>query len=96
MDSLSTVHHQPILYFTNGLFRCNKGCKSHNLLICTLVCGEGGIRTPGPVKINGFQDRRNRPLCHLSFIKGGLIKSPFGLRFCKGRNYFAFLQIFLQ
>ena len=29
-------------------------------------CGERGIRTPGPVKINGFQDRRIRPLCHLS------------------------------
>ena len=28
--------------------------------------GERGIRTPGPVKINGFQDRRIRPLCHLS------------------------------
>jgi hypothetical protein len=28
--------------------------------------GEGGIRTPGPVTVNGFQDRRNRPLCHLS------------------------------
>ena len=32
----------------------------------SFFCGEGGIRTPGPVKVNGFQDRRNRPLCHLS------------------------------
>ena len=31
-----------------------------------LGCGERGIRTPGPVTVNGFQDRRNRPLCHLS------------------------------
>ena len=31
-----------------------------------LVSGERGIRTPGPVTVNGFQDRRNRPLCHLS------------------------------
>ena len=31
-----------------------------------LVSGEGGIRTPGGVTLNGFQDRRNRPLCHLS------------------------------
>ncbi len=31
-----------------------------------LFCGERGIRTPGPVTVNGFQDRRNRPLCHLS------------------------------
>ena len=29
-------------------------------------CGERGIRTPGGVTLNGFQDRRNRPLCHLS------------------------------
>ena len=28
--------------------------------------GEGGIRTPGPRKDNGFQDRRYRPLSHLS------------------------------
>ncbi|MEY4637900.1 MAG: hypothetical protein RLZZ446_419 [Bacteroidota bacterium] len=28
--------------------------------------GERGIRTPGGVTLNGFQDRRNRPLCHLS------------------------------
>ncbi len=32
-------------------------------------CGERGIRTPGPVTVNGFQDRRIRPLCHLSDAK---------------------------
>ena len=32
------------------------------------VCGEGGIRTPGGVTLNGFQDRRDRPLCHLSML----------------------------
>ena len=26
----------------------------------------GGIRTPGGLTLNGFQDRRNRPLCHSS------------------------------
>ena len=31
-----------------------------------LFCGERGIRTPGASQLNGFQDRRNRPLCHLS------------------------------
>ena len=30
------------------------------------VGGERGIRTPGPLTVNGFQDRRIRPLCHLS------------------------------
>ena len=40
-----------------------KFCKS---LIFKVYCGEGGIRTPGTSQYNGFQDRRNRPLCHLS------------------------------
>ena len=31
-----------------------------------LLRGEIGIRTPGTSQFNGFQDRRNRPLCHLS------------------------------
>ena len=35
-----------------------------------LCCGERGIRTPGASQLNGFQDRRNRPLCHLSFEIG--------------------------
>src|SRR3569832_631917 len=30
--------------------------------------GEGGIRTPGPMRVNGFQDRRFRPLSHLSIL----------------------------
>ena len=29
-------------------------------------CGERGIRTPGTLLYNGFQDHRIRPLCHLS------------------------------
>ncbi len=28
--------------------------------------GEGGIRTPGTLLYDGFQDRCNRPLCHFS------------------------------
>lgn len=28
--------------------------------------GGGGIRTPGTLRLSGFQDRRDRPLCHLS------------------------------
>ena len=40
------------------------------------LCGERGIRTPGSSHFNGFQDRRNRPLCHLSFAYiSGYIKS---------------------
>ena len=39
--------------------------------------GERGIRTPGPVKINGFQDRRIRPLCHLSENPSGFSRTIF-------------------
>ncbi len=46
-----------------------------------LVGGERGIRTPGPVTVNGFQDRRNRPLCHLS---GG--KSTKHIHFAKKKR----------
>ncbi len=40
--------------------------------------GKRGIRTPGPSQVNGFQDRRNRPLCHLSYFLTGnyATKSP--------------------
>ena len=34
-------------------------------------CGELGIRTPGPVTVNSFQDCRNRPLCQLSAANVG-------------------------
>ena len=40
--------------------------------IATMICpisGERGIRTPGPVTVNSFQDCRNRPLCQLSVAK---------------------------
>ena len=50
---------------------CKKRCKSRNCLIYTLCGGERGIRTPGASQLNGFQDRRNRPLCHLSLLSGG-------------------------
>ena len=32
-------------------------------------CGELGIRTPGGLHLNSFQDCRNRPLCQLSGAK---------------------------
>ena len=37
-----------------------------NYLIFSVVCGERGIRTPGASQHDGFQDRCNRPLYHLS------------------------------
>ena len=42
--------------------------------------GKGGIRTPGASQLIGFQDRRDRPLCHLSE--------------CKSMTDFRFHQIF--
>jgi hypothetical protein len=36
------------------------------------ISGERGIRTPGPVTVNSFQDCRNRPLCHFS-NKSGIV-----------------------
>ena len=50
-----------------------KVCKSTTYTLFeqlrTVLSGERGIRTPGPVTVNGFQDRRIRPLCHLSTAK---------------------------
>jgi hypothetical protein len=43
----------------------NNKCPLSGALLLN-VCGEGGIRTPGSVTFNSFQDCRNRPLCHLS------------------------------
>ena len=50
----------------NYILGCKIGCLFYNLLIFSVYCGETGIRTPGTSQYNGFQDRRNRPLCHLS------------------------------
>ncbi len=54
-------------------------------------CGKGGIRTPGTRRYNGFRDRHNRPLCHLS-VSAGIIRrtnidifSIFSLR--RSRNF---------
>jgi hypothetical protein len=56
--------------------QCNKQRSSYQRKIPaelagidTLTGGELGIRTPGGVTLNGFQDRRNRPLCQLSGAK---------------------------
>lgn len=47
------------------------------------LSGERGIRTPGPVTVNSFQDCRNRPLCHFSSM---LLSFPDCE--CKYRNLF--------
>ena len=50
-----------------------------------IVCGEGGIRTPGASQLNSFQDCRNRPLYHLSIPNWD----------CKFRKLFQICKIFL-
>ena len=47
-----------------------------------IVCGEGGIRTPGAFQLNSFQDCRNRPLYHLSKVLG-----LFSEQDCKYRHF---------
>ena len=52
--------------------------KPRNNVVLNSFGGERGIRTPGPVTVNSFQDYRNRPLCHLSAANVGREK-----QFCK-------------
>ncbi len=40
------------------------------------VCGGRGIRTPGGVTLNSFQDCRIRPLCHSSFTHYRGLRPP--------------------
>ena len=48
---------------------CNKGCKSRNSLIYTLVCGERGIRTPETISsFTRFPGVPLQPLEHLSYL----------------------------
>jgi hypothetical protein len=44
--------------------------KNPQLTLWVSFCGERGIRTPGGVTLNSFQDCRIRPLCHFSFSDG--------------------------
>ncbi|WP_290389477.1 hypothetical protein, partial [uncultured Bacteroides sp.] len=46
--------------------------------------------TPGASQHNGFQDRRNRPLCHLS--KTSLSKKYFSLKAVQRYKSFSILQ----
>ena len=59
-----------------------------------LSSGETGIRTPGTSQYNGFQDRRNRPLCHLS--KTSLSEVLFVKSGAKVRIYFKLTRVFTK
>ena len=60
-----------------------------------IISRELGIRTPGPVTVNSFQDCRNRPLCQLSvFIDAKLGLSFFPYK-SKRKIFFTELVILL-
>ena len=57
------------------------------------MCGETGIRTLGPPKrVNGFRDRPDRPLRHLSFLLGfapkSVCKNTLFLRLFRKKKFF--------
>ena len=61
----------PVASYANKIattLQKNERCRMLDTFLLRLFCGRRGIRTPGSVKINGFQDRRNRPLCHPSIV----------------------------
>ena len=60
------------------------------LCFAILSSGETGIRTPGTSQYNGFQDRRNRPLCHLSKTP---LRSTFFLKAVQRYAFILKLQI---
>ncbi len=63
---LGVLSHNHLIMKEKGLLIYEK---KEGLLDEDPLSGERGIRTPGPVTVNGFQDRRIRPLCHLSGAK---------------------------
>ena len=93
-----------VLYYVGKRAFHSYKTKSGNNLHCFLIsCGEGGIRTPGTSQYAGFQDRCNRPLCHLS--KGFLCLTMWSFRFDVAKVYQRFepckslqekFQIFFQ
>jgi hypothetical protein len=71
-NSINRVVSSPVLLFPSpkSKLHSNGKQKTHDKTWVLMSCGgERGIRTPGPVTVNGFQDRRVKPLCHLSAAK---------------------------
>ena len=66
------------MYSLKQAWLVQKTKKPRNDVVLNSFGGERGIRTPGPVTVNSFQDYRNRPLCHLSAANVGREK-----QFCK-------------
>ena len=88
-------HKQALTYYQDFINK-KKSCLRRfvtQLLkkLIRLWSGERGIRTPGASQHDGFQDRCNRPLYHLSFEGTTALCLNCG---CKGNYFFSFHQIF--
>ena len=60
------------------------------ITICFTAGGERGIRTPGPVTVNSFQDCRIRPLCHFSSLLPSLLIASANIEpFLTSKNFFS-------
>ena len=59
-------NHEGIPHTTSSSTTSYEHKKRKQPFLIVSFCGESGIRTPGPVTVNSFQDCRNRPLCQLS------------------------------
>jgi hypothetical protein len=55
--------------------------------------GGGRIRTHGRLHVNGFQDRRLRPLGHSSAINFNLLKNKAGVMMLKNGSLSTFLEL---
>ena len=74
-----------------GMFGRRQKKRGHKSKTYNLISGERGIRTPGTSQYNGFQDRRNRPLCHLS---KPLFQECLFSKAMQRYDYFLNLQVF--
>ena len=77
------------------MFYTKKPQASDIQLLADFKSGERGIRTPGTSRYDGFQDRCNRPLYHLSKFSLDDYSLVF-LSGCKGTTIFLFYQIFCE
>ena len=58
-------------------------------VIFNQLCGGGGIRTPGTLPFNSFQDCRHRPLGHTSNIISPERTAKIKIKNCPGKKYLA-------
>ena len=72
-----TNRENPLTQKKEDYLKAQKRKNPVNLSTYRTLCGERGIRTPGGLTLNGFQDRRNRPLCHLSENPSGFSRTIF-------------------